>query len=210
MLGIKPLHLLNTVLRGELERWRETLPVTVFPPSSPPTVLMCYWHVRILSELRLPDPDNSQLLEAATNIVTIVMQNAQAINPITNYCTEIACSALVDLMGEESTRESADITLKSLIESNTLLPGFVSAMREKINQKQHVGGENSATETAELSLRRLADLATATEEEEENTSDIHHVSEQPTSTSLVNPELKDVVNDGYLNVLSRETAGSGM
>jgi hypothetical protein len=208
MLGVKPLQLLHTVLRGELERWRETLPVTVFPPNSSPIVLMCYWHVRILLERRLSELDKSQLLTDATNIANLVSQNALAINPLTDYCTEIACGALVDLMDEESTRESAGTTLRSLLESNALLPGSVSAVREKIGMKKHAGGENSATETAELSLRRLADLATATEEGDESTNELHNDNEQGSSMPLVHQELKDAVNDGYLNALSRETAGS--
>jgi hypothetical protein len=157
-------------------------------------------------ELRLDELDNAQLLTAATNIANLATQNATGMTPLTNYCTGIACLALIDLMDYDSTREAADIALKSLLESNAIFPGSETAVREMLRKKQPSGGENTATETANLGLRRLADLATATEEGNESISEPQIESEQATSVLLKHQELKDAVRDGCLNVLSREAA----
>lgn len=201
-LGVRPLQVLNTVLRGELERWRETLPASVFPPQSSPIVLMCYWNLRILMELRLPESDPSQILTAGTNISNLATQNPNIITPLTYYVIGLASLALVDLLGNESMREGASSILKTLLDTG-LVPSE-AMIREMMNKKQFSGsGTSAASETANLGLRRLADLATATEGSNENMADTRNEGKNINSKTGYS-NLKDAIKDGYLNILNGE------
>lgn len=211
-LGVPVNQLLTDVLRGELERWRETVPGSVF--QTIPFVLMCYWHVRIFLELRLPESDPSELLEAAKNITTCVPESLILYTPLTYYTTSLAALVLVDLTSyEEGTKEVAEEALNSLLKAHSVPPALESTLRAK-RQPQYGSGATNRTEsinmTASMSLQHLADLAdlaSATDGGNEVITDLRIESKQSENRPLSGHlDLREAVKTGYLNLLSSETS----
>ncbi|KAE8453456.1 hypothetical protein EG329_010317 [Mollisiaceae sp. DMI_Dod_QoI] len=159
------------VNRGELEKFRESLPDTVFPPSQAPVLHICYWHVRILIELNLMDSEPKEMLDAVLNLLTQLIHNG-VLSPLIHYCTILCALALIELLEYEDSREKADAGLKVLLDNRKPLSSWDAAVRDLIsNQLQRPPNAPLGMSTAESqhasvasqSLQRLADLATATE-----------------------------------------------
>lgn len=211
-LGVPVNQLLTDVLRGELERWRETISASEFQTT--PLVLMCYWHVRIFLELRLPESDPSELLAAAKGIAACVSESLIR-TPLTYYTTSLAALVLVDLTSyEEGTKEVAEEALNSLLDAQSVPSALESNLRAKREPQFGSGATNRGTEsinmTASMSLRHLADLAdlaSATDGGNEVITDLRIESKQsehrPLSGHL---DLREAVKNGYLNLLSSDTS----
>lgn len=204
----------STLIRGELERFRESLPSSFLPPTNAPLVHLCYWHLRLLVELFLPDSEPSDLLVSALRVVTQLVNNPGLITPLTYHCTTLAALALLDLTEYEATREEAERSLKSLVESRIAPSTWDVAVRDFIaNRKSNLAtAESKHASVASQSLQRLADLATATEEGR----DVTGGEERKEGEKLINSgparayfqnfsRLREVVRSGYLSVFGGET-----
>jgi hypothetical protein len=216
--------ILGTVLRGELERWREDLPESIFPPSSAPLVHICYWHLRILMALRLQDPEPYDLLDPAMRIVTQLIHNSSLVSPLTYHSTALAALTLIELTAHENTKDEAEKGLKSLMESHIAPTGWDTTIRDMIATKQQhnhnvaaVAGSSQAADsqhalTASQGLQRLADLATATEGSRDVTGGETRKENEKGNTSAATTshfnryhELRDLVRSGYLNAFGGES-----
>lgn len=209
-LGVPVNQLLTDVLRGELERWRETVPGSVFQAT--PFVLMCYWHVRIFLELRLPESDPSELLATAKNITACVPESVILYTPLIYYTTSLAALVLADLTSyEEGTKEVAEEALSSLLKARSVPLALESNLRAK---RQPQFGTTNRTDsihmTASMSLQHLADLAdlaSATDGGNEVITDLRIESKQPENRPLSGHlDLREAIKNGYLNILSSESS----
>lgn len=205
-LSIPPSQLVGTLLRGELERWRESLPSTFFPSSNSPLVHICYWHLRILMELRLPQSEPSELLAAASNTVTQLSHNPHLVSPLTYHSTALAALVLLELTGHESAKEEADRNLTILSQNRIAPSAWNEAIRDLIHKKQSATAPNVAESKDALmaiqNLQHLAELATATTEGRESAA-----GKEGEKTSLRRPslqryqELRGAIRTGYLSYI---------
>ncbi|CAG8953457.1 hypothetical protein HYFRA_00010207 [Hymenoscyphus fraxineus] len=196
-LGVPVIQLLEDVLRGEVERWRETLPASL---SSSPLVLMCYWHVRIYLELRNAWPDPSELLMAAKHITSCVGQSSFLNRPLVYYPASLAALVLVDLTAfEEGTREVAEEALDSL-PAGSVPSAFEGTLREMRNSKRasQFGNTDAMTMIANTGLQQLAAAATDGGNGilTDITLDVPKMGENRTYSSL-----RDAVQSGFFGVL---------
>ncbi|CZR51973.1 related to RGT1 Regulator of glucose-induced genes [Phialocephala subalpina] len=169
-LGFRPNSVYGTLVRGELERFRESLPDTLFPSSQAPILHICYWHLRLLVEMTLAESDPDRMLEPALHSVTQLNINPGLFSPLVHYCKILTALTLIELLEYENTRDQAEEALKSLLDraSNS---GWDAAVRELItNRLQRPSSASLGTaesskqaSVASQSLQRLADIATATE-----------------------------------------------
>ncbi|KAG9228822.1 hypothetical protein BJ875DRAFT_489498 [Amylocarpus encephaloides] len=217
-LASRPVQIVDTLLRGELERWRETLPTPLSNPSN--VILMCYWHVRMLLELRLTEPDASELLTIASSISNLASQNPDLSTPLTYHTTGLSALVLVHLTSVEKTKDMAGGAILALLDSRLVPPGSDNIIREMTNKKKHLSNQTSGSTatidlesqamTANLGLRRLADIATAAEGSSDAMADIQNEGEKSArlghdTLSSCRQELKAAIKSGYLNILSTES-----
>jgi hypothetical protein len=216
-LGVPPFSVSGMLLRGELERCRESFPTTFFPPSKSPLIHLCYWYLRILLELRLNPSELEDILVPAMHIVTQLTHNASLVSPLTHHATALAASTLIELTSYDKTKDTAEGGLRALVENHIAPSGWDATIRDMIVSKRSLasstaGGsaESQHALTASQGLQRLADLATATEEDraDATTAEIRKESEQtnptPAGTRFVErlQGLRDVVTKGYMSALS--------
>jgi len=203
--------LINHTLRGEMERWRESLPPSLFPPSNSPLIHLCYWYIRILYELRLPESEPQELLAAAGQIATQLTHSANLTSPLTYHSTALAAITLIELTNHEGTKEKAEKSLLLLLQNRIAHSGWDEAIRELINKKQSSSAalpimtESQHALTASQGLQRLADLATATEEGRENTASETKkegekiITAAPSPALQRYPQLRATIRIGYLS-----------
>lgn len=155
------IEIAGILLRGESERIRESLPATFFPPTNAPVYHICYWYNRILVELALPESTPGTMLETSLHLVTQLNFHTGVFSPLMHHCQTLAALALIELTGYEDTREDAEKALQSLLNAPIIHSSWDGHVRELINIRlQHPNNASLASE----SLRRLADLATASGE----------------------------------------------
>ncbi|CZT07565.1 related to RGT1 Regulator of glucose-induced genes [Rhynchosporium agropyri] len=218
----------GTLLRGELERFRESLPASALQPSNAPLLHMCYWHLRILVGLTLATLEPIELKGIALNNLSQIISNSGLVSPLTYQCTTLVALALLDLTEYEVTRDEAEEALRTLIlEARNAPSTWDAAVRVLIAQRYQPASNSappfnlSTAETkhasvASQSLQRLADLATATEEGR-NVTVSEEVKEGETAQNILNPnpkpspagssfdtfhKLRELVKSGYLSVFN--------
>ncbi|TAQ89346.1 hypothetical protein B7494_g2339 [Chlorociboria aeruginascens] len=212
-LSIPPTSIVSTLLRGELERCRESFPRKFFPPSNAPIIHLCYWYLRILVELRLFESEPYDLLIPARHIVTQLTLNTSLVNPLTPHATVLAALTLIELLTADSTKEEAENGLNLLLESRIAPSGVDAAVKDLITKRLRSRRATSASNpshtaasqhilTASQGLQRLADLATA-EEGRANTSsdDRMEIETNVGATSPVYQSIRQMVKGGYMNIL---------
>ncbi|KAL2069887.1 hypothetical protein VTL71DRAFT_14566 [Oculimacula yallundae] len=227
-LGIPRDAVYSTLLRGELERFRESLPASALQPSGVPLLHMCYWHLRILVGLTLANFEPFELKEIAMHSIVQLVNNAGLVSPLTYQCTTLVALALLDLTEYEVTREEAEEALRSLIQEGRKVPSnWDAAIRDLIGHRYQPASnaappvnlgstESKHASVASQSLQRLADLATATEEGRDVTvSEENKEGEREKSIPSPNPgpspagavfdgfhKLRELVRSGYLSVFA--------
>jgi hypothetical protein len=215
--AVPPTSMSGMLLRGELERCRESFPPTFFPPSNTPLVHLCYWYLRILLELRLCPSEPEDILGPAMHIVTQLTHNTSFTSPLTHHATVLAASTLIELTGYDNTKDTAENGLRSLVENHIAPSGWDIAIRDLIVSKRNLGSsagaggaESQHALTASQGLQRLADLATATEEDrvDATTVESRKEGEQTNQGSAGNrfaerlQGLRDLITKGYMSALS--------
>lgn len=196
-LAIPPVSLMTTLMRGELDRCRETFPPSVL--SSPSLIHLAYWILLIQLRLRNPDTEPNDLLEPATDIVAHLNQHLSHYGPLTPHAISLAAATLVELSKFEDIKEKADNALHSLMDNRHNPVGWDTAIQNMIARKQrssssptgeHPAGPHSAL--AAQGLRHLADLATATKETDESEKS------PPAASAAHYRDLRKFVKGGYL------------
>ncbi|RDW75076.1 hypothetical protein BP6252_06218 [Coleophoma cylindrospora] len=193
---------LGTLSRGELERIREDLPASFFPPSSCPWIHFCYWSLRILVELRNPDSDPAQgLLDPALNLVTQLTFNRAFVGPLTHYASTLVVLALIELLKYDRTKAEATTALKSLYTAGSAPSAFDPVSRALIAKKvpslvSSTTGEAPMTDSQ--NLQHLAELATGQAEKGK-------VANEATTTApnifKHYSSLRDIIHKGWMNAL---------
>jgi hypothetical protein len=209
--GVPPFAIHGTLLRGELERWREGLPET----SLSPIVLLCYWYVRIALDLKQAESEPSILLTPATKIIDLLTHNPNLITPLTYHSTILATLTLIKLTEHDSTRAEAETFLKTLLENRIAPSAWDSIIRDMISNRKQAsiatlkGSEHAST--AAQGLQHLAELATANEEgrdvsmgESRSEGEIY-AAKSAGLHNQANQELRQMLKDGYLRVMSGES-----
>lgn len=204
------------ILRGEVERCRETFPSTFFPPSNAPVIHLCYCYMRILVELKASPADPEVILGPAMRIVALLTHNTSFMSPLTHYATILAALTLIELTNFESTKDSAEGSLRDLLENHIAPSGWDVAVRDMIvskrNQISSAGAGSAESQhalTASQGLQRLADLATATEGDRADAAAVEGRKEgeqanpTPGGAPLIErlSGLKDLVVNGYMSGL---------
>jgi hypothetical protein len=203
-LSFPPVSILGVLMRGELERCRESFGPTVLGSTN--IIHITYWILSIHLLVCLPESDPSEFLAPALNIVTHLTQPASHLNPLAHHAVALAASTLVELTKYSSTKEQAEKGLKSLLEGRPYSSAWEVAIREMVAKKQGgspagdsaAGGSHSVL--AAQGLQHLADLATAaptTAGSESEKTSAQQAAEQPPLNGL-----RDTFKAGYLSSLA--------
>jgi hypothetical protein len=214
-LGVPPFAILGTLLRGELERWREVLPDSL---ANSPLIHLSYWYLRITVELKQADSDSASLLTSAMRIVAQLTHNPTLVTPLTYHPTVLATLTLIKLTDYDSTRAEAESGLKTLMENRIAPSAWDSTIRDMISNRKQIGvatltssAESKHASTAAQGLQHLAELATANEEGRDvsmGESRNEGESFAARSTGVYNQfhqNFQEIVKSGYLRVLSGDS-----
>jgi hypothetical protein len=206
-------RIFGTLLRGELERWREVLPDSLL--SNSPLIHLCYWYLRITLEVIQADTEPSSLLTPATKIVELLTHNPNLISPLNQYFSALATFTLMQLTDYDKTRVAAEGYLKTLVENRIAPSPWDSTIRDMMSAKKQTsitilqGSEHAST--AAQGLQHLAELATADEEGrdvsmgESRGEGENFVSKSAGTHNQLPQDLRTVVREGMLRVLSGDS-----
>lgn len=209
-LALPPVPILGMLMRGELERCRETLPSLLLTSSNAPLIHLTYWILSIQMLLRLPESEATEILAPAMKIVAELTQRPTFMSPLTHHATALAASTLIELMKYEPTREQADSSLKTLFEGLTVASGWDAAVKEMVLKKRHSSAGNPDPSIGKHSLlaaqglQHLADLATATKEGAATEESRNEGELAGSDSTAVEPfrGLRAILKHGYLTSLT--------
>ena len=190
-----------TLLRGELDRYREGLPLSFLDPQNAPLIHLIYSYLQIQLQAILPEFEPSDVLRPAAQVVTELIANWTLQSPLIQHAATLAAATLIELRSYSETRSEAERNLKTLLETRTMGSAWDQSIKDMIMKNQRsdlYGGSSKAAEsalTASQSLQHLAELATASTAEAEG-------SDQPADTQPRRLRgLQALVRDGYLSKL---------
>ncbi|KAL7271472.1 Glucose-responsive transcription factor [Rhizina undulata] len=162
--------LLSKVLRGELERFRESVDGVW---GSLNLLHVAYHHVKLLTLRHNSSTEPYQLLEPAQRIAAMLDSSQTRITPLNHHFAALALLTLVDLTEIPETREEAWKGIQQLTEALEKRRGVATredstgwdrAIKDLINRRKSIRFGSVSTSTAEIppghgSLQHLADLA---------------------------------------------------
>ncbi|KAF8422618.1 hypothetical protein EV426DRAFT_534927 [Tirmania nivea] len=162
----------SRLLRGELERFRETVEPLWAQKGSLGLVELAYYHVKLLSLRHASRTDPIQLLGPAIRITDILSSAQNPTTPLSHHFAALALGALLDLADFEETKKDACAGIEKLIdalEKRWTTPerdedGWDKAIKELIERRRQPrygagGGGGSDVPRGHGSLQHLAELA---------------------------------------------------
>jgi hypothetical protein len=179
-----------------------------------PAVLLCYWYLRIVIELIQAECEPSSLMTSAAKIIGLLVHEPNHVAPLTHHATILATLTLIELAEDDDTRTGAEDCLKILMENRIAPSLWDTTLRGIVSNRKRVmatlkGSEHAST--AAQSLQHLADLATANEEGrdismgEGRSEEESFATKSPGTQHRLKKDLRKIVRDGYLRLLSGES-----
>lgn len=211
---------IGTLLRGELELFRDGYPEVMNSPARAPILRLTFCAARLLVCLHDLGDEPSDLMNYTYSLVSSINQmiNTATAPPQTHHFVALACLSLLELMKYDETKDMADSGLHVLLHEYVPASRWDPAIRDIVQKKRDAILTATASTkpdehalTASQGLQRLADLATATEEAS---------APMPVATDIVGlreyhrrrwleyapktyahfHELRDIVKNGFLDV----------
>ena len=113
---ISPSHMAK-LLRGELERFRETVEPMWIERGSFSLIELAYYHVKLLCQRHALNTGPHQLLGPAVRIADILSSVQTPITPLSHHFAALVLSTLLDLTDCEETKKEACVYIEKLIDS---------------------------------------------------------------------------------------------
>ena len=196
----------SRLLRGELERFRETAEPLWTRGGSLGLVELAYYHVKLLSLRHASRTDPVQLLGPAIRIADILSSAQNPTTPLSHHFAALALGALLDLADFEETKKDACASIEKLmdaLEKRWTTPardeeGWDKAIKDLIERRRHpkygTGGGGSDVPRGHGSLQHLAELAVGERSPTTSTSGTNY----PT---LPHFDMARIQRHGYLGSL---------
>lgn len=188
--------IITTLLTGELERFRESLPHTSSPAYS--LLQLGYLHLALLTRRQSPDTTATDLLSLTLTMLSHLTDSRPT--PLHHHFSSLIALTLIELVDHDSTREEAERGLGLLL--GILIPRTDScwdATTKELCNRKLQGPAAGGKAFSHAGLQHLADLATATEEGREVLS-----GEREEGAGAPVWEPGALTRAGYLNVLAGE------
>ncbi|KAF8534171.1 hypothetical protein BDD12DRAFT_757819 [Trichophaea hybrida] len=153
------------LLRGELERFRESVEVVW---GSLSLLHVAYYHVKLLTLRHNSSSEPRQLLEPALRMATMLDHSSMPITPLNHHFAALALITLVDLADIEETRDEAWRGIQQLDEALKKRRGLATredsvgwdrAIKDLINTRLESRYMNYPSSNTTGSLQHLAELA---------------------------------------------------
>lgn len=153
--AIPVVSMVTTLLRGELERCRESIPQQLWSSPDNPLMILSYCHIRILAELTLPEVDPHELVSPATTIVKLLAEYPDFISPLAHHSKATATMTLLEMTKSPLVKVEAENFLKIIQESPTARTSRDAWILDMISPNRF-SGESADNQR----LQKLATLAT--------------------------------------------------
>ena len=146
---------ISRLLRGELERFRESIEVVW---GSHSLLHVAYYHVKLLTLRHNSSSEPRQLLEPALRMVTMLDHSSMPITPLNHHFAALALITLVDLADIEETHQEAWRGIQQLSEALRQRRGLAtredsvgwdSAIKDLISKR---AGDGNLQHLAELAI----------------------------------------------------------
>lgn len=160
------------LLKGELERFRETVEHMWIERSSFSLIELAYYHVKLLCRRHTSNPSPHQLLGPAVHIADILSSVQTPITPLSHHFAALVLSTLLDLTDFEETKQEACTCIEKLIDSldkrqnspPRVDDGWDKAMKDLIERRRQVRYLAGCDDGSEMppghgNLQHLAELA---------------------------------------------------
>lgn len=153
------------LLRGELERFRESVEVVW---GSLSLLHVAYYHVKLLTLRHNSSSEPRQLLEPALRMATMLDHSSMPITPLNHHFAALALITLVDLADIEETRDEAWRGIQQLDEALKKRRGLATredsvgwdrAIKDLINTRLESRYMNFPGGSSTGTLQHLAELA---------------------------------------------------
>ena len=159
-------------MKGELERFRETVEPLWVERSSFSLIELAYYHVKLLCRRHAFNTGPHQLLGPAVRIADILSSVQTPVTPLSHHFAALVLSTLLELTELEETKQEACICIEKLIDSlenrqnpPTLLDdGWDKAIKDLIDRRRQLRYLTGCDDGSEMppghgSLQHLAELA---------------------------------------------------
>lgn len=138
--------LVASLLNALMESFRWQFPDDLItPPSFDPTLLLAYWHVRLLVDLCSGGAKADFALQDCANIVGILTGNPELLTPLNHHFISLVSLALLELEKLERTRDDAGRLLKDLLDYRVAASPWTGVVRDKIMSASLVNRERSSS-----------------------------------------------------------------
>ncbi|KAK3492811.1 uncharacterized protein B0T23DRAFT_150300 [Neurospora hispaniola] len=138
--------LVASLLNALMESFRWQFPADLITsPSSDPTLLLAYWHIRLLADLCSGGAKADFALQDCANIVGILTGNPELLTPLNHHFISLVSLALLELEKLERTKDDAGRLLKDLLDFRVAASPWTSVVREKIMGVSLINKERSST-----------------------------------------------------------------
>ncbi|KAK3956752.1 hypothetical protein QBC32DRAFT_384293 [Pseudoneurospora amorphoporcata] len=138
--------LVASLLNALMESFRWQFPADfITSPSSDPTLLLAYWHVRLLVDLCSGGVKADFALQDCANIVGILTGNPELLTPLNHHFISLVSLALLELEKLERTKDDAGRLLKDLLDFRVAASPWTGVVRDKIMSASLVNRERSSS-----------------------------------------------------------------